>query len=85
MDDFSDGASDVLSNNGNFSPLKLKRALVLVGAGLIMVGVMFLKKSRYAEGGVMGVLRSSFFCFIMPGEAASGLRSSEGNPPDPGV
>ena len=65
--------------------LKLNRALVLVGAGLIMAGVMFFRKSRYADGGVMGVLRSFSRCFMKPGEPASGLRSSEGKVPEPGV
>ena len=37
--------------------LKLKRALVLVGAGLMIAGErLFLRKSKYADGGVMGVL-----------------------------
>ena len=42
-----------------FSP-KLKRVLVLLGAGLIIAGDILLRKSRYADGGVIGVFRSSF-------------------------
>jgi len=45
---------------------------------------MFFKKSRYADGGVMGVLRASSR-FMKLGEAAMGLNISEGKVPDPGV
>lgn len=55
-----------------------------VAAGLIKAGDMVLRKSRYAEGGVIGVLRASSF-FEKHGEATMGLRSSEGNVPEPGV
>lgn len=63
--------------------LKLKRLLVAEGDGLSIAEGMFFRKSRYADGGVMGVLRS--FCLKRPGEGAIGLSVSEGNVPDPGV
>lgn len=66
-------------------PLSLKLNRVLVAeAGLITAGDMFLRKSRYADGGVMGVLRESSL-FMKPGEGAMGLNISEGKVPDPGV
>lgn len=63
--------------------LKLKRLLVADGEGLSIADGMFFKKSRYADGGVIGVLRSSLR--RRPGEGAMGLRVSEGNVPEPGV
>ena len=51
-DDFADGLS---------LKLKLKWLPLLVGAGLIIAGDTLFKKSRYAEGGVIGVLNSSLF------------------------
>lgn len=63
--------------------LKLNRVLV-AEAGLITAGDMFLRKSRYADGGVIGVLRASSL-FMKPGEAAMGLNISDGKVPDPGV
>jgi hypothetical protein len=80
MDGFSDPESTGLSKD--FSP-KLKRVLVLLGAGLIIAGDILLRKSRYADGGVMGVLSSSFR--RKPGEGAIGLSISEGKVPEPGV
>ena len=77
---FADGGSDALSQ---LTSLKLKRALVLLGAGLSIAGDMFLRKSKYADGGVMGVLRSSFF--NIPGELTIGLNNSDGKVPEPGV
>lgn len=71
------------SEVGSFS-WKLKRELVPVDIGLIMAGDMFFKKSKYADGGVIGVLRASSLR-RKPGEYCIGLRSSEGNVPDPGV
>ena len=81
VDGFTDAASDDLSED--FS-LKLKRLLVLVGAGLIIAGDILLRKSRYADGGVIGVLKSSFLR-MPPGEQAMGLIISEGKVPEPGV
>ena len=63
--------------------LKLKRLLVAEGEGLSMDEGMFFRKSRYAEGGVMGVLSSSFFS--RPGDGAMGLMVSEGKVPEAGV
>ena len=63
--------------------LKLKRLLVAEGDGLSMAEGIFLRNSRYADGGVMGVFRSSFL--KRPGEGAIGLNVSDGNVPDPGV
>lgn len=80
MDGFSDPASD------NFSrclSAKLNLLLVPVVAGLIIAGDILLRKSRYADGGVIGVLRSSFF--RNPGEPAIGLNISDGKVPEPGV
>lgn len=68
--------SDVLSP-------KLKRVLVLDGAGLIIAGDILLRKSRYADGGVIGVLSSSLL--KKPGDPAIGLIISEGKVPEPGV
>lgn len=48
-----------------------------------MEGVIFFKKSRYADGGVMGVFKSS--CLKQPGDLARGLMSSDGKDPEPGV
>ena len=81
MDGFSLAGSEVLSTD--FS-LKLNRLLVPVDIGLMIAGDMFFRKSRYAEGGVMGVLRASSRLRKL-GEVAIGLRSSDGNVPDPGV
>jgi len=61
----------------------LKRLLVLVGAGLIIAGDILLRKSRYADGGVIGVLSSSLL--RKPGEPVIGLSISDGKVPDPGV
>lgn len=79
----SDPTSEDLSVG--FSPkVKLKRLLPLVlGAGLIIAGDILLRKSRYADGGVIGVLRSSLL--RKPGEADIGLNISDGKVPDPGV
>lgn len=77
---FSRGLSKLLSE---LLSLKLKRALV-AEAGLITAGDMFLRKSRYADGGVIGVFRASSL-FMKPGEAAMGLSISDGNVPEPGV
>lgn len=47
IDGFSVDVSEALSDHRSvLSPLKLKRALVLVGAGLIIAGDMFFKKSK---------------------------------------
>lgn len=81
MDGFSEPESTGLSKDLD-SP-KLKRVLVLLGAGLIIAGDILLRKSRYAEGGVMGVLSSSLR--RKPGEGAIGLSISEGKVPEPGV
>lgn len=62
----------------------LKWLLVPVGNGLIKAGGMFLRKSRYADGGVIGVFRASSFLRRL-GEATRGLLSSDGNVPEPGV
>lgn len=62
----------------------LKWLLVPVGSGLIKAGGILLRKSRYADGGVMGVFRASSF-LRRPGEATMGLRSSDGKVPEPGV
>ena len=78
MEDFAESSG--LSKD--LSP-KLKRVLVLLGAGLSMAGDILLRKSRYADGGVIGVLRSSFRRKL--GEAAIGLSISEGKVPEPGV
>lgn len=65
-------------------PEKLKWELVPVGAGLINPGDIFLRKSKYAFGGVIGVLMfSSFLMYAdVPG---NGLRISEGYEADTGV
>lgn len=76
----STGFSKLLSK---LLSLKLNRVLV-ADAGLITAGDMFFRKSRYADGGVMGVFKASSL-FINPGEAAMGLNISEGKVPDPGV
>ena len=55
----------------------------MLGAGLINAGDILLRKSRYADGGVIGVLRSSFLRKL--GEPAIGLNSSDGKVPEPGV
>jgi hypothetical protein len=81
IDGFSDPESTGLSND--LSAPKLNRVLVLLGAGLIIAGDILLRKSRYADGGVIGVLRSSLRS--KPGDAAIGLKSSEGKVPEPGV
>jgi hypothetical protein len=73
--------SDVLSVDLS---LNLKWLLVLVDMGLIKAGVVFFRKSRYADGGVIGVLRASSL-LRKPGEPAMGLRNSEGKVPEPGV
>lgn len=74
-------SSDILS--GTF-PEKLKWELVPVGAGLINAGDMVFKKSRYACGGVMGVLTFSSL-LIHAGVPGSGLRISEGYEAETGV
>lgn len=71
-----DEGSEVLSP-------KLKRLLELDGAGLIIAGDILLRKSRYAEGGVIGVRSSSLL--RKPGDAVIGLIISDGNVPEPGV
>ena len=78
MEDFAESSG--LSKD--LSP-KLKRVLVLLGAGLSMAGDILLRKSRYADGGVIGVLRSSFR--RKPGEADIGLNMADGKVPEPGV
>ena len=52
-------------------------------AGLSIAGGMFLRKSRYADGGVIGVFKSSFLRQL--GDPAMGLSISDGNVPEPGV
>ena len=81
IEGFSDPESTGLSND--LSAPKLNRVLVLLGAGLIIAGDILLRKSRYADGGVIGVLRSSLRS--KPGEQAIGLSISEGKVPEPGV
>lgn len=86
--DFAPETSTILSTGlskllSKLLSLKLNRVLV-ADAGLITAGDMFLRKSRYADGGVMGVLRASSR-FIKLGEAAMGLSISDGKVPDPGV
>ena len=82
VDCLSDAEAGSVGFSKDFSP-KLKRELVLLGAGLIIAGDILLRKSRYADGGVMGVLRSSFL--RNPGDAAIGLSISDGKVPEPGV
>jgi len=63
-----------LAGTTNESPKLILEALVM---GLISAGERVRRKSRYAAGGVIGVLRPSSF-LMKVGVPTMGLRSSEG-------
>lgn len=70
-----------------FSPaLPVSKAKLLPEVGVMNVGEYVLRKSAYADGGEMGVLRACSSCLTTKGRMAdTGLATSDGYVPDIGV